>query len=91
MRKLTWRRSVSDQLDGILGYIAENDEQAGDRLEQRITEILDTAIVVPFMGRPGRLAGTRELIVHANYIVVYRVTDTAINILRVLHARKQYP
>jgi toxin ParE1/3/4 len=91
VRKLTWRRSASDQLDGILGYIAENDKQAADRLEQRITEILDTAIVVPFMGRPGRLAGTRELIVHANYIVVYRVTDTAINILRVLHARKQYP
>jgi len=34
--------------------------------------------------------GTREAIVHPNYILVYRVGET-IDILAVLHARQQYP
>jgi plasmid stabilization system protein ParE len=45
----------------------------------------------PFMYRPGRVAGTREAVVHPNYILVYRVGEELIEILAVLHARQQYP
>ena len=44
----------------------------------------------PFIHRPGRVAGTREAIVHPNYIVVYRVAET-IDVLAVIHARQRYP
>ncbi|HEY0622208.1 type II toxin-antitoxin system mRNA interferase toxin, RelE/StbE family [Sphingomonas sp.] len=40
---------------------------------------------------PGRLADTRELIVHPNYILVYRVFEDRVRILRLLHARQLYP
>ena len=40
--------------------------------------------------RPARVPGTREAIVHPNYILVYRVGET-IDILAVLHSRQQYP
>ncbi|WP_354043151.1 type II toxin-antitoxin system RelE/ParE family toxin [Devosia sp. UYZn731] len=39
---------------------------------------------------PGR-CGTRELVVHPNYIVVYRVLTDQIDIVSVLHARQEYP
>ena len=42
------------------------------------------------MGRPGRVAETRELIVR-NYIVAYRVKDETIQILRILHAKREWP
>ncbi len=41
--------------------------------------------------RPGRVSGTRELVAHPNYIIVYRVTANEVEILNVSHARQQYP
>lgn len=46
---------------------------------------------MPFMFRPGRVAGTREAVVRPNYLIVYRVGNAAVEVLRVLHARRQYP
>jgi toxin ParE1/3/4 len=43
------------------------------------------------MYRPGRIPGTREAVVHPNYIVVYRVTAEAVEIVSVVHARQEYP
>jgi toxin ParE1/3/4 len=45
----------------------------------------------PFLYRVGRVPGTRETVVHPNYIVVYRVTATAIEIVNILHSRQLYP
>jgi plasmid stabilization system protein ParE len=43
------------------------------------------------MYRAGRVPGTRETVVHPNYILVYRVTAEAVEIVNVLHTRQQYP
>jgi toxin ParE1/3/4 len=91
VRKLVWRPKADDQLDSLLRYIAERDERAADQLELRITEALDLARDMPFIGRPGRVAGTRELVAHPNYILVYEFDDLVLRVLRVLHARQQYP
>jgi plasmid stabilization system protein ParE len=45
----------------------------------------------PKIGRPGRIEGTRELVVWANYIIVYQEDAFSIQILRVLHAAQQWP
>ena len=46
---------------------------------------------MPYLFRLGRVAGSREHVVHRNYIVVYQVGDKVIDVLRVLHSRQQYP
>jgi toxin ParE1/3/4 len=45
----------------------------------------------PGIGRPGRVAGTRELIVHKNYIVPYRVRGQHVDIITVQHVAKRWP
>jgi toxin ParE1/3/4 len=75
----------------MLGYIAERNRPAGDRLEAMVSAGIATILQVPLAGRPGRVAKTREWIIHPNYIMIYRVTHTSITILRVLHARQRYP
>jgi toxin ParE1/3/4 len=39
----------------------------------------------------GDVPGTREIVAHPNYIVVYRVAVSHIDIVNVLHARQEYP
>lgn len=45
----------------------------------------------PMLGRLGRMTGTRELVVHANYILVYDVKGDQVRVLRLLHAARQWP
>ena len=45
----------------------------------------------PYLYRSGRVPGTREIIAHPNYIVVYQVMAERIEVVSVLHARQEYP
>ena len=91
MRTLIWRPRALDQLDSLVGYIAERDKTAAERIEAMVHRSSDTIVKLPMAGRPGRVAGTREWVVHPNYILIYRLSRTQIIILRFVHARQQYP
>lgn len=45
----------------------------------------------PFLYRIGRVEGTREAVVHPNYLVIYRVGVEEVEIINIVHARQQYP
>lgn len=44
-----------------------------------------------FPRRPGRVAGTFELVAHPNYIVILEEDAATVTVLNVVHARKKYP
>ena len=60
-------------------------------LYDTIVQSAESLSLMPYLFRPGRVAGTREQVVHPNYIVVYQVGNDVIDILRVLHSRQEYP
>ncbi|MDN4544794.1 type II toxin-antitoxin system RelE/ParE family toxin [Pseudomonas sp. C32] len=85
-----WRPEARAALWQILNYIGDRNFAAASELFQAI-EIATSALPEhPCLYRFGRVPGTREIVVHPNYLVVYRVTDR-IEILSVLHARQEYP
>ena len=91
MLTLVWRESAREDVKRIAAYIADRNVAAAERLKRVIDAAAERLPSHPLMHRPGRAPGTREAIVHPNYILVYRVTADAVEILNVLHARQQYP
>lgn len=45
----------------------------------------------PHTGRPSRVYGTRKLVVHKNYIPIYRTAESEIQVLAVMHAARFFP
>ena len=64
---------------------------AATRLLDRIESYAERLPEYSFVGRPGRVPGTREGVVHPNYVVVYRIEAEVVRILNVIHARRRYP
>jgi addiction module RelE/StbE family toxin len=88
---LFWTPEARDDRRDIREHIAKDNPAAALTLDDLFTQKVQVLVAHPALGRPGRLLGTRELIVHRNYIIVYDVTDDTLRILRVLHARRQWP
>ncbi|BEH19193.1 type II toxin-antitoxin system RelE/ParE family toxin [Burkholderia pseudomallei] len=76
---------------GILEFIGEDDPDAAFALVQMIREKAEGLRVRPRLYRAGRVSGTREMVVHHNYIVVYSIDADVVEILSVKHARQQWP
>ncbi len=75
----------------IIDYIEQRNATAAQNLYTTIVQSAESLPFMPYLFRPGRVAGTREQVVHPNYIVVYQVGTDVIDILRVLHSRQEYP
>ncbi len=87
---LVWTDDATRNLLEIADYIAPHNFAASERLIVAIMHAAETLPDHPYLYRPGRVAGTREAVIHPNNILVYQVT-TAIEILAILHVRQRYP
>jgi addiction module RelE/StbE family toxin len=86
-----WRSDARASLREILDYISERNLIAAFNLGEEIERATTALPQHPYLYRLGKVAGTREMVVHPNYVVVYKVTVTAIEVIDVLHSRQQYP
>ena len=91
MRTLRWDAEARRQYRDSLTYIAAQNAAAADGLALEIAHKLDLLLQFPDLGRKGRVARTRELVVHPNYILIYTVRRHTIDVIRFLHARQAYP
>ena len=89
--KLVWTRPASTDRKRIREYIAQDNRAAALALDELFSETADRLVEYPSLGRPGRVAGTRELVAHRNYILAYDVAGDLVRVLRVLHAARQWP
>ena len=88
-----WSPEAIADLAALRGYIAQDDPAAAQRVALHIIRNVETLLASsPEMGRPGRVPGTRELVIpRTPYIVPYRLIGNTIQILRVFHSARRWP
>lgn len=90
--KVRWTREALSQLREARQYIAEDDPATARRIAAVIRGAADHLGFHPRAGRPGRVAGTRELVISGTpYILVYAVLAGEVAIVTVLHTARSYP
>jgi toxin ParE1/3/4 len=90
--RVRWLRKALRNLDAEASYIATDDPAAARLVVARVLAAVAALADQPGLGRPGRVPGTRELVVRkTRYIVPYRVRRETVEILRVFHASRRLP
>lgn len=92
MMKVVWFKSAIRDLVSAKDYIALDSPQSAQKIMLRIKDKVSLLSEQTGIGRPGRVPNTKELVIdHTPFILPYRVRDNKIEILRVLHAARQWP
>jgi toxin ParE1/3/4 len=88
-----WSPQALDDLAAVRTYIEKDNPTAGQRVALHIIQNVETLLRDhPEMGRPGRVSGTRELVIPGTpFIVPYRLVGKEIQILRVFHGARRWP
>lgn len=91
-RRLEYASRYFRRLEDIHEYISKHNPAAAARMVRRIRALVERLATSPGLGRPGRVTGTRELvIVGTPYIVPYRVKADVIQVITVLHGAQRWP
>jgi toxin ParE1/3/4 len=86
-----WRPTAIADRKSITAYIAQDNPRAAVELGDMLMQKAEQLDQHPMLGRAGRVKGTRELVAHPNYILIYRIVGKAVEVLRVKHAAQKWP
>jgi len=88
-----WSPAAIADLVALRAYIEQDDPAAAQRVALHVIRNVETLLAnSPEMGRPGRVPGTRELVIpRTPYIVPYRVVGNTMQVLRVFHGARRWP
>ncbi len=90
--KLLWSAFAMSDRDAIFTAIESRNPRAAVAVDEQIEAAAGRLAQFPQSGRPGRVPGTRELVIRrTRYVAAYTVTADAVRILRVLHGARLWP
>ena len=88
--QIKWLRTALRNLDDEATYIAQDSPRAAQQVVDRVLSAVAQLADQPGLGRPGRVPGTRELVVaKTRYIVPYRARGNRVEVLRVFHTSRR--
>ena len=86
-----WTKTALANLVPIVEHIEKDNPARAKSFALEIQAKINSLAEFPGIGRPGRVIGTRELVIHPNYIIPYRVRAGVVEILRVQHVARRWP
>jgi toxin ParE1/3/4 len=88
--RVNWLQAARANLIAVSEYISQDNPDAAARTVAAIVKAVESLEHFPALGRPGRISGTRELVVSGTpYIVPYRVRGEVVQLIRVFHAARR--
>ncbi len=90
--QLRWTQAAAADLERIADYLVGQTPDRASRLVRSIYDAPETLLSFPHRGRPGKKAGTRELVLSPlPWVVVYAVRDDVVHVVRILHGAQRWP
>ena len=89
--RLEWSEKARQGLFAILEYIGSQDVDAAQRVFDELENAAESLLRFPMLGQPGRIAGTRDLLVRPRFRLIYKISNETIFILAVLHTSQRFP
>ncbi|MEO6918170.1 MAG: type II toxin-antitoxin system RelE/ParE family toxin [Collimonas sp.] len=86
-----WASEAEQDRSDILDYIAEQDIQAKIRMDELFSATALNLAQFPFSGKAGSIPGTRELIPHESYRLLYEIAAESVWILALVHTAQLWP
>ena len=89
--RIHWTPEAHLDRVNIRDHIAKENRRAATSMDDLFEDAVAKLAEFPNLGRPGRVPGTRELIPHRSYRLVYRVLGDLVAIVRVIHTAREWP
>lgn len=89
--RVIWTPEAQQDRAEIWDYIAGDNPRAAARMDELFSDAAARLAEHPLLGKPGIIPGTRELIPHENYRLVYEIEDEAVWVLTLVHTARQWP
>jgi toxin ParE1/3/4 len=90
--RIFWSRRAIGHLTALRDYIAEDSPASAAAVARRILDAIELLAAQPHLGRPGRITGTRELVVpDTPYVIPYRIQGDRFDLIAVFHGRRNWP
>jgi addiction module RelE/StbE family toxin len=88
--RLVWRQEALDDRENIMERIGQENPAAAIKLDELFESKGESARRQPALYKRGIAQGTREMVVTPNYYIIYTIKVDAVEMLRVLHTRRQW-
>jgi toxin ParE1/3/4 len=89
--RVIWTPEAEQDRDNVWSYISADNPKAAAQMDALFSDSVARLVDFPTMGKSGTIAGTRELIPHESYRIVYEIESETVWILALVHTARQWP
>ncbi len=89
--RVVWTPEAQQDRTDVWDYIAAENPRAAARMDELFSDAATRLAQHPHCGKPGRIPGTRELIPHESYRLVYQIDGETVWILTLVHTARLWP
>ncbi len=89
--RVRWTPEAEDDRSQIFDYIAADSPRSAVKMDELFSKAAARLADHPKLGRNGRIPGTREVIPHKSYCLVYEIESETVWVLALVHTARLWP